>query len=239
MPTPIDFSRKLFFVLFLSLTTSYTIAEEATSADIDPYQGFNRAIFSFNEALDENILLPVTKGYKAITPDPVETGVHNFFSNLGDLGVLVNQLLQFKLGDAAETTIRFASNSIIGFGGVLDVATAMGLEKKNEDFGQTLGYWGVEAGPYLVLPFFGPSNVRDGVSKIPDYYLDPVNHWEDDEARLALQVLKVIDTRSQLMDAEKLVSGDRYTFIRDAYMQRREHLVNDGKVSDEFQEDGF
>lgn len=228
---------KAIAIFLISTMSVFAIAEE--SEVTDPYEGFNRAIFSFNEGLDEYILLPVTKGYRAVTPDPVEKGVHNFFSNLGDVGVLFNQIFQFKLGEAAETTMRLATNTIIGIGGVLDVGSAIGLEKQDEDFGQTLGYWGFESGPYLVLPFFGPSNVRDGIGLIPDYYIDPVSHVDDDSARLSLQVLRVIDTRSGLMEAEKLISGDRYTFIRDAYMQRREHLVNDGKLSDEFVEDGF
>lgn len=181
----------------------------------------------------------MAKGYKAVTPEPIQTGIHNFFSNLGDVGVLVNQILQLKVGDAANTTIRLATNTVFGFAGVIDVASAIGLEKQDEDFGQTLGYWGVESGPYLVLPLFGSSNVRDGIGLIPDYYVDPLSHLEDDTARITLQVIKVVDLRANLIEREKLISGDRYTFIRDAYMQRREHLVNDGEVSDKYVEDGF
>lgn len=224
-------------IILISSMAAVAVAEESEA--VDPYEGFNRAIYSFNDALDRNILLPVTKGYKVVTPDPVEKGVSNFFSNLGDVGVLFNQIFQFKLGGAAETTMRLATNTIIGLGGVLDVSSAIGLQKQDEDFGQTLGYWGFESGPYLVLPLLGPSNVRDGLGLIPDYYMDPVSYLEDDSARLSLQVIRVIDTRSRLMEAEKLISGDRYTFIRDAYMQRREHLVNDGVVSKKYAEDGF
>ncbi len=227
---------QMLLAFFIAIGSAFAQAEEVAT---DPYEGFNRAVFSFNEGLDRNILLPVTKGYRAVTPDLVEEGVHNFFSNLGDVGVLLNQIFQFKLADAAETTVRLATNTIIGIGGVFDVASSMGLEKKNEDFGQTLGSWGVESGPYLVLPFFGSSNVRDGLGLIPDYYMNPVSYVEDDSARISLQILRVIDIRSELMEVEKLVSGDRYTFIRDAYMQRREHLVNDGEVDGHYVEDGF
>lgn len=223
-----------FSLLLVSFSTTAQEQEQA-----DPWQGFNRAMFNFNETLDEYVLLPVTKGYKAIAPEPVEKGVHNFFNNLDDVGVLINSLLQFKFEKAAHTTARLVANSIFGVAGLIDVATPMGFDKKDEDFGQTLGYWGVETGPYLVLPFFGPSNVRDGIGMIPDHYIDPLNDLDDDEAQLTLRVLRVIDTRAELMKAERLISGDRYTFIRDAYMQRRAYLVSDGQTEAEFKDDGF
>lgn len=227
-----------FVSIFFLLFSINSFAEEAVK-ESDPWEGFNRTMFSFNETLDEYVLLLVTKGYQAIAPEPVEKGVHNFFSNLGDVGVILNSLFQLKVDKAAHSTARFVANTFFGIGGLFDVATPMGLEKQDEDFGQTLGYWGVDTGPYIVLPLFGPSNVRDGIGLIPDYYMDPLSNFDDDDSKFALQVLRVVDTRAELMEAEKLISGDRYTFIRDAYMQRRDYLVNDGEVSDEFQEDGF
>ena len=206
---------------------------------IDPWSGFNRTMFSFNEALDENILLPVTKGYRAVVPDPVEKGVHNFFGNLGDVGTLFNSLFQLKFRDAAHNVSRITANTFFGIAGLIDVATPLGIEKKSEDFGQTLGYWGVDTGPYLVLPFFGPSNVRDGLSLLPDSYLDPITYVEGDDARFLLRGLRVVDMRSGLINAERLISGDRYSFMRDAYLQRREFLVTDGEIDETFDDDGF
>lgn len=225
--------------LTLLFACQLSVAEEVSQKVDDRFQNFNRTMFSFNETLDQYLLLPVTKGYRAIAPEPVEKGVHNFFNNLDDVVVFFNSLFQLKFHDAVHTAARVTANTFFGIAGLIDVGTPLGLEKKNEDFGQTLGYWGVESGPYLVLPFFGSSNVRDGIGLIPDYYIDPVSTVDDDSARLSLQVIRVVDIRSGLMEAEKLISGDRYTFIRDAYMQRREHLVNDGVVSDKFVEDGF
>lgn len=205
----------------------------------DPLEGFNRAMFTFNENLDEYVLLPVTRGYKAVTPDMVETGVSNFFSNLNDISVLVNSALQLKIHDSLHTTARFIANTFFGLGGLIDVATPLGLEKKNEDFGQTLGYWGVASGPYLVLPVFGPGSLRDSPANMADrYYLDPVMQLEDDGARYGLMALWAVDKRAQLMEKERVITGDRYTFIRDAYMQNREFLVNDGKAAPKF-DDSF
>ncbi len=224
------------FAMAFGLGSASVSAEEIST---DPWEGFNRSIFVFNETLDEYVLLPVTKGYKAVAPGFVETGVSNFFGNLGDVGTLANNVFQAKFSDAASDLSRILFNTFIGLGGLIDVSTPMGIEKHDEDFGQTLGYWGVDTGPYLVLPFFGPSNVRDGLSLVPDTLLDPVYYVEDDSARYALYGLRVVDQRAALMESEKLISGDRYSFIRDAYLQRREFLVNDGEVSEEFEEDNF
>lgn len=202
----------------------------AQENDVDPWEGFNRAMFSFNDTLDTIALKPLTKGYKAIMPDAAEKGVSNFFDNLADVGTMINNLLQGKFENAVNDLARVSFNSTFGLAGVIDVATPMGIEKNNEDFGQTLGHWGVESGPYLVLPFFGPSSVRDGIGKIPDSMVDPVAHLDDTGARNALYLTRVIDTRSRLLDAEKLISGDKYTFIRDAYLQKREFDVLDGNL---------
>ncbi|WP_415888590.1 VacJ family lipoprotein [Neptuniibacter sp. SY11_33] len=205
--------------------TQPVMAEEV---NVDPWEGFNRAMFSFNDGLDTYALKPVTKGYKAVMPDVAETGVNNFFENLADVGTFFNSLLQGKFDNATQDFARVAFNSTFGLAGLIDVATPMGIEKHDEDFGQTLGYWGVNSGPYLVVPFFGPMTVRDGVGKFPDALVDPVYHLDDTGARNALYVTRVIDTRAQLLESEKLISGDKYIFIRDAYLQKRAFDIADG-----------
>lgn len=205
----------------------------------DPWEGFNRSIFNFNEGLDRAILKPVTQGYRYVTPEIAQTGVNNFFENLKDVRTLFNNLFQGKVHNALEDFSRITFNSTFGLGGLIDVATPMGIPKNNEDFGQTLGYWGVSSGPYLVLPLFGPSSVRDSVGMVPDWYLDPLYYVDDRSTRVPLRVLRVVDTRSQLLDAERIISGDRYSFIRDAYLQRREFLVNDGVMDVSFDESDF
>lgn len=214
--------------LMLALSASQVLAAE--SQEVDPWEGFNRAMFSFNEGLDRAVVKPVTQGYRFIMPDFAEQGVHNFFENIGDVKTFFNNVLQGKPKEASEDLGRVIVNTTIGIGGLFDVASAFGIPKHDEDFGQTLGAWGVESGPYLVLPLFGPSSLRDGVGRIPDMMVDPIQQVSDDDTRLGLQVLRVIDTRSQLLEAEGVISGDRYTFIRDAYLQRREYQVNDGQV---------
>lgn len=225
----------------LLLLSSFLVVPGVVAQDqnneIDPWQGFNRSVFEFNEVLDGYLLKPAARGYQAITPDIVETGVGNFFGNLADVGSIVNNLLQFKAEAAVQDFSRVVFNTTIGLGGILDVATPMGLPEHKEDFGQTLGYWGVESGPYLVLPFLGPSNVRDGISKLPDSMVDPVGEVNPIRTRNQLYALRIVDTRAELLAAEQLLNGDRYTAIRDAYMQRREFLVNDGEV--DFDDDQF
>ncbi|MCW8884909.1 MAG: VacJ family lipoprotein [Motiliproteus sp.] len=226
-------------LVFLILSFSSVSLANSGEEVGDPWEGFNRAMFSFNDGLDRYVLLPVTKGYRFVMPDMVEKGVNNFFENLGDVSTFINNSLQGKIGYAAQDLARVAFNSTFGLLGFIDVASGMGIEKHDEDFGQTLGYWGVESGPYLVLPLLGPSNVRDGISLIPDYYMDPITYLDEDNAAWWLLGIRAVDTRSQLLKQEKLISGDRYSFIRDAYLQRREFLVNDGEIGDNFDEDNF
>ncbi|WP_299177298.1 VacJ family lipoprotein [uncultured Neptuniibacter sp.] len=202
----------------------------AENVEVDPWEGFNRAMFNFNDGLDTYALKPVTKGYKAVMPDMAEEGVHNFFENLADIGTLINNLLQGKFENAGKDFARVSFNSTFGLAGFIDVASPMGIEKHEEDFGQTFGYWGASSGPYVVLPFFGPTTVRDGIGMYPDTLVDPVYHLDDTGARNALYLTRVIDTRAQLLASEKLISGDKYTFIRDAYLQKREFDIADGDV---------
>jgi phospholipid-binding lipoprotein MlaA len=223
------------FVLSVSLSSVTAFADESELQD--PWEGFNRGVFNFNESLDRAILKPVAQGYRFIMPDVAEQGVSNFFDNLRDVVTFFNNVLQLKPVEATQDLSRVLINTTIGIGGLFDVATAMNIPKNDEDFGQTLGAWGVESGPYLVLPLFGPSTVRDGVGIIPDMYLDPLNQVESDELRYGLKALKVVDKRASLLDREGVITGDRYTFIRDAYLQKREFEVNDGRV--EFNADDF
>ena len=225
--------------LLLSLLLVLIIVPSVHASDDDPLEPLNRAIFEFNEIVDDNVLEPIAKGYKYITPDPVEVGISNFFSNLGEIGTITNDLLQLKFAQAGKDTMRFLLNSTLGVFGVFDVATPMGLSKNKEDFGQTLGFWGVPDGPYLVLPFLGPSSVRDGPSMMLDYEISPVEQLHHEE-RQVLQTLDIIDTRARLLRATKILdtaAKDKYIFIRESYLQKRESLVNDGNVKEEFEID--
>ncbi|MGV8842717.1 MAG: VacJ family lipoprotein [Pseudomonas sp.] len=206
----------------------------AQAASEDPWENFNRAIFTFNDKLDIYALKPVAQGYQAVTPQFLEDGIHNVFGNLGEVGNLGNNLLQGKLHDAGVDTSRFLFNSLFGVLGFFDVATRMGLSRSDEDFGQTLGAWGLASGPYLVLPLLGPSSVRDAAGKIPDSQLQPYPYVNDVPTRNVSRGLDLIDMRASLLSAEKLIIGDKYAFIRSAYLQSREFKVNDGQVEDDF-----
>jgi len=216
--------------LLVAGTVSMMLAQPvvADEVNVDPWEGFNRAMFSFNDGLDTYALKPVSQGYKAVMPDMAEKGVSNFFENLADVGTMINNLLQGKFENAGKDLARISFNSTFGLAGLIDVASPMGIEKHEEDFGQTFATWGADSGPYLVLPFFGPATVRDGLGMIPDTLVDPVHHVDDNGARNALYVTRVIDQRAQLLESEKLISGDKYTFIRDAYLQKRAFDIADG-----------
>lgn len=206
----------------------------------DPWEGFNRGVFAFNDTLDRAVLKPVARGYRWATPQPVQTGVGNFFSNLGEIRTTLNSLLQGKPGNAGRSTSRFLLNTTVGIAGLWDVATPMGITAEREDFGQTLGVWGVGEGPYLVLPLLGPSTVRDTGGLPLDMVTYPVYYVENDKVRYGLTALRIVDVRAGLLDQEELIQGDRYTFIRDAYLQRRRFEVSDGELGDDpFASDDF
>jgi phospholipid-binding lipoprotein MlaA len=212
----------------------------ATTNARDPLEPFNRTVYSFNEVVDDVFLRPLAQGYQAVLPQFARTGVRNFFSNLDDVTVFINNLLQFKVPQAASDLGRFVINSTVGVLGFVDVATHVGLEKHNEDFGQTLGYWGINTGPYLVLPFFGPSSIRDGVGRLVDKQTDLVWYIDDISTRNILLGTRVVSLRAQLLDSEKILETaalDPYAFIRDAYFQRRRSLVYDGNPPPEPEED--
>jgi phospholipid-binding lipoprotein MlaA len=200
----------------------------------DPWEGFNRSIFRFNDTLDTYALKPVAQGYQAVTPQFIEDGVHNVFGNIGDVGNLANNLLQGKLHDAGVDTSRLIFNTTFGLLGFFDVAKHMGLQKSDEDFGQTLGAWGLDSGPYLVIPILGPSTVRDAAGQVPDSFLQPYPYMGHVPTRNVTRGVEVVDTRASLLSAERLISGDKYIFIRNAYLQNREFKVKDGEVEDDF-----
>jgi phospholipid-binding lipoprotein MlaA len=207
----------------------------------DPFESLNRSVYAFNDKLDVYALKPIAKGYQAVTPDFVDTGVTNFFNNIGDVVVLVNDLLQLKFRQALSDTARIVFNTVIGLGGLIDVSTKFGLVKHDEDFGQTLGYWGVGSGPYLVLPIIGPSNIRDTAGLTVDIVeFDPIYNIPKDSERNFAISLKFIDIRADLISATNILDEtaiDRYALIRDAWSQRRKNLVHDGNPPDEFSEE--
>lgn len=198
----------------------------------DPFEGFNRAMFRFNDTVDEVALKPAAEGYSKL-PSFVQTGVGNFFGNLGDVWTAVNNFLQGKLANGMSDVMRVAVNSTMGFAGLLDIASEAGLPKHYEDFGQTLGKWGVQSGPYVVLPVFGPSTLRDSVAKPADLYGDPWGYEYPVNVRNTGRVVRAVDQRAVLLNASSLLEDaalDRYIFVRDAYLQRRWNQVYDGKV---------
>jgi len=205
----------------------------------DPFEGFNRGVYQFNETVDKAIAKPVAQGYNKVMPELGKTMVTNFFSNLNDVVVTANDVLQFKFIQALSDGMRVLVNSTVGVAGLIDVAS-MNLEKHNEDFGQTLGYWGVGSGPYLMLPILGPSSVRDGIGDLGDGQVSPVSNTYPIRTRNQMYLTRGISRRADLLSAENVMDGailDRYSFIRDAYLQRRQSLVCDGKLPHDSYED--
>lgn len=206
------------------------------SDERDPFESYNRAMYKFNDTVDRVVLKPVAKGYDAVVPEAISWGISNFFHNLNDITVAVNSLLQGKFSQAADDTGRFLLNSTVGVAGIFDVAGHAGNKKRNEDFGQTLGVWGAEPGPYIVLPFFGPRTVRDSFGLVGDMFTDPVMYVEGPGARNAIVATRVVDTRAGLLKTERVLAeatDDEYAYVRDAYLQRRQFLVYDGNPPDD------
>ena len=199
----------------------------------DPIEGFNRAMYAFNEGLDTVLIKPVAQGYEAVLPTPVRTGVTNFFGNIADFFIGVNNLLQGKPDQAVSDIGRVLINSTVGILGIFDVATNAGLEKHEEDFGQTFGRWGVGDGAYVVLPVFGPRTVRDTFGLVLDIAADPVANIGDIPTRNSALALRLIDTRADLLPAVKVIEEaalDKYSYVRDGYLQRRRNLIHDGNA---------
>ncbi len=203
------------------------------TTQIDPYESMNRSIFSFNESVDKNVMKPLAEGYKFVTPGPVYIMISNFYSNLDDVAVIFNDILQLKFRNAGADSARFLINTILGMGGLVDFGTDYGFPKRHEDFGQTLGHWGVSTGPYIVLPFIGGSNMRDAPAMLVDVASNPATYMGFVTIGIApaMGAVGAIDTRAGLLDTEEIVDEaalDKYEFIRDAYLQRRRSLVHDG-----------
>ena len=206
----------------------------ANAAEEDPWEGVNRAIFRFNDTVDTYALKPIAQGYEFITPQFLEDGIHNMYKNVGEVTNFANDVLQAKPAAAGVDTARLIFNTTFGLLGFFDVGTKMGLQRNDEDFGQTLGHWGVASGPFVMLPLFGPSTVRDAFAKYPDTYTQPWRYIDHVPTRNTALGVSLVDTRASLLSAEKLINGDKYIFIRNAYLQNREFKVKDGKVVDDF-----
>lgn len=213
--------------------TVQKISVDATAnlpdAEKDPFQGYNRAIYRFNDAIDRVALLPTAKFYQRVVPTPINTGISNFFQNLGEPWTAINQLLQGKPKASTQTLGRFTLNTLTSLGFADPANSSFNLKAGNEDFGQTLGVWGVKSGPYLMLPLLGPSTLRDATGKILDMAASPTMYVEADEVATALSVSNVVDTRAKFIGAESIVTGDQYPVLRDVYLQRRLFQVFDGE----------
>ena len=199
----------------------------------DPFEDLNRDIFAFNEKLDEKILKPTALLYRKVTPQFARTGVSNFFSNLEEIDTTINQVLQGEIKYAFNDAGRFVINTTIGLFGLIDVASKMGLERHEEDFGQTLGVWGISSGPYIMLPFLGPSNPRDLLSRPISSFLSGTFAMEENDVKFTLVGIDALETRERLLDAETLIIGDNYIFVKDAYVQSREYEINNGSTEDD------
>ena len=202
----------------------------------DPLEPLNRSVFSFNDALDRALLQPVATAYKQVVPQPVRSGVGNFFANLEDAWSAANSVVQFKGQAAAESALRFGVNTFFGLVGVIDLASDLGIERHSEDFGKTLGHWGVGSGAYIMLPFLGPSTLRDALALPVDFRFDIVSNIEHIPTRNTLKAVNLIDSRASLLNATAVIEGaalDKYSFTRDAFLQRRRNAIFDGNPPDE------
>ncbi len=217
--------RFLFVLLF-----SFSVFSEEIS---DPFEDLNRDIFIFNEKLDEKLLKPAAIAYRKVTPQFARSGVTNFFNNLEEIDTTINQVLQGEIKYAFNDAGRFVINTTIGLFGLIDVASKMGLERHEEDFGQTLGVWGFDSGPYIMIPFLGPSNPRDLLSRPISSFLSGTFAMEDDDVKITLVGIDALETRERLLDAETLIIGDKYIFVKDAYVQSREYEINNGSTEDD------
>ncbi|UYM16956.1 MlaA family lipoprotein [Endozoicomonas euniceicola] len=224
---------QLLTAVLLTGFISSAYAEKGVSFD-DPWENVNRSIFGFNEWIDTYALKPAAKGYDTVTPKPVQQLVSNFFSNLGEIRNAANSLLQLKIGDTLTAVGRFGINSTIGMLGMLDVASPLGIEKRYQDFGLTLAHWNVPSGPFVVVPLLGPRTVRSGVGIFPDSLISPRQMVEPESDRLLTLGLDIVNTRAALLSAEDLIVGDRYSFIRDAYLQRRNYIITGELPDDDF-----
>ncbi len=220
------------------------LSDDVVAADdtrvVDPWETFNRAMFGVNQVLDDDLLLPLAEAYVELVPSLIRTGVSNVFANAADLWSAVNQMLQGKAENATVMTLRFATNTVFGVAGILDIATELGMERKPEDFGQTLGVWGLPPGNYLVLPFFGPSTVRDAAGLPLDVAASPAFAIDQGSFRPVTTVLQIINTRAGLLGASRAldqIALDKYSFVREAFLAQRLNMVFDGNPPDAWEPD--
>src|SRR5271155_4545943 len=225
----------LAMVFALSASACVTLPPNSQRVPQDPWESWNRGVYKVNDKIDRAIAKPVARGYVRVVPRFIRTGISNFFDNLDTPTVMINDALQGKFGASANDLGRFLLNSTFGLGGVLDPATSAGLNKNNEDFGQTLGHWGVHPGPFVELPLLGPSDLRDAPAKLVDTYTNPKQYIHNSYVKYGLWGVRLIDTRAGILSLDDTLQHvfDPYAFIRDAYLQRRAYLVSDGKVTEE------
>ncbi len=227
-------ARRALIIVSALLLSACATTPGAGQDPRDPFENYNRAMYEFNTGLDRKVIRPVAESYVDYVPSPVRTAIGNFFSNIGDVWTAVNNYMQFKPREGTQDVARVVLNSTFGIVGLIDVATPMGLPKHEEDFGQTLGKWGVSSGPFLVLPLLGASTVRDGLARPIDFLADPLSQVSDSGARNAARVVRLVDNRADLLGASSLLEDaalDPYQFLRDAYLQRRESRVRDSATS--------
>ena len=232
-------ARTLFCLIFVAFLTG--CASGPARNPTDPLEPFNRQMFAINEGVDKAVLKPVAEGYRAVTPQPVRAGVSNFFNNLEDLWSSLNGVLQLRPSVAADNFMRFSVNTFFGLGGVLDIASEAGIERHNEDLGKTLGRWGVPPGPYLVMPLFGPSTVRDATTITLENAYNPVAQIDHTRTRNATTALRLVDTRTNLLRLGNFLDDaalDKYSFTRDAFLQkRRAEIFRPGQDPDDYKPD--
>jgi phospholipid-binding lipoprotein MlaA len=224
-----NISKITFLFLIIFSTTIF-------STEVDPFQEINEKTHNFNLVLDKQLATPVARIYKKVTPDLIEKSITNFTHNIEDLSIAINNILQGKINNGVSDLLRFTINSSLGVLGFFDVASNLGFEKHDEDFGQTLAIWGIGSGPYIVLPGLGPSNLRDTLSMLPDAFLTPLYVIDHDRTSYSLTAIDIVETRARYLGLESVVIGDDYLFYRDAYLQSREFDILDGEVSEEFDE---
>jgi phospholipid-binding lipoprotein MlaA len=222
-------------VLTVALTGCVTLPPNSKPAPQDPWESWNRGVYKFNDKLDRAVAKPIARTYVRAVPAPARTGVSNFLANLRTTTVMVNDALQGKFRAAGNDLARLIVNTTVGVGGLLDPATQMGLDKNNEDFGQTLGHWGVPPGPFLEIPLLGPSDARDGPARAVDIFTGPTHYISNNWVSYGLYGVELVDSRAALLPLDETLQKvfDPYAFIRDAYLQRRAYLVSDGKVTEE------